>query len=352
MRFQRIISPVTPLTMCQLPLQNLSLIPWNPTPEELQDMERQRRQELLARKKVALASRKIKPPVEANDSDPVHDGDIDLAMAPPAATELVESFLSTIGPSNQVGAIQPNCKIISHYFSQVDQPLESDQTSKTTPQIVHATDLEEIPGLGKSRPNLAVSLSPQNLDLTPPSYSDSITTSTTPVQPSPELPLNRSNRSKGARRPVAFDFVDVEERVSSPNSESSSMSRQARSSGMNFSTVTMRRCVIDLSDSEDDEGHFRSSEFSKRSQTVPNVRSQNGKNHFSSRSSPALQSAPKARSATVTPSPDPTALQIEINNLREKIGVFEEKRKRKMVRIHVYACGLMVYSYMPISLRG
>lgn len=92
---------------------------------------------------------------------------------------------------------------------------------------------------------------------------------------------------------------------------------------MDFSSVrSTRRCVIDLSDSEDDEVHHRDrSDSSRRS----HIRSQQGNNLL------LRQSSHKAGSVTVTSSPDPAALQSEINSLREKIEIFEEKRKRKQV---------------------
>lgn len=95
---------------------------------------------------------------------------------------------------------------------------------------------------------------------------------------------------------------------------------------MDFSSVrSTRRCVIDLSDSEDDEVHRDRSEYSRRSHIASNLRSQQGNSLL------LRQSSHKAGSVTVTPSPDPAALQSEINSLREKIEIFEEKRKRKQV---------------------
>jgi len=100
---------------------------------------------------------------------------------------------------------------------------------------------------------------------------------------------------------------------------------------MDFSSIrSIRRCVIDLSDSEDDEGHYRDrSEFSRRSHIVPDPRPQHSNNLFSRQST--FQSSNKIGSVTVTPPPDPAALQSEIKSLREKIEIFEEKRKRKLV---------------------
>ncbi|KAF5360366.1 hypothetical protein D9756_004912 [Leucocoprinus leucothites] len=285
----------------------------SPTPQELQDMERQRRQELLARKKAALATRKAKPSVDFNPSSSQIE-DSDMVMAPSVVTEAVENFLSSIGP-----------------ISQGEEPLRKDQTPESPPETHDLADSDEIPGLGNSRSDLAAS-SPRSGDPTPSPPANNITTSSTPVQQSPELSFGRLGRSKGVKRPVAFDFVDVEDRYLS-KANSSILARRIEGPGMNFSSIkSSRRCVIDLSDSEDDDTpYYVSSEFSKRSHTVPTLRAQHNHNNFSSRLSPAFQAPNKARSATVTPSPDPAVLQLEINNLREKIGFFEEKQKRKML---------------------
>lgn len=100
-------APAPPdLTTYSTPLTNAPAAVVTPTPEELEDMERQRRQELLARKKAVLASRKAKRPIDHDSStaqSPVPAGsDIDVAMAPPASTETVEDFLNSIGPAKQV----------------------------------------------------------------------------------------------------------------------------------------------------------------------------------------------------------------------------------------------------------
>lgn len=96
------LEPTTPPT----PPINSSTVVAVPTAEELQDMERQRRQELLARKKAVLASRKTKRSAGAHSlaSQSTVETDLDVPMAPPAPTETVENFLKSIGPGNQVGS--------------------------------------------------------------------------------------------------------------------------------------------------------------------------------------------------------------------------------------------------------
>ena len=90
------IHPSEPILHTDQPAVSVS-----PTPEELQDMERQRRQELLARKKAVLATRQEKPAMDSNFlSTQMEKPDVD--MLPAASTEIVDSFLSSIGSVSQL----------------------------------------------------------------------------------------------------------------------------------------------------------------------------------------------------------------------------------------------------------
>lgn len=90
------IHPSEPILHSDQPAVSVS-----PTPEELQDMERQRRQELLARKKAVLATRQEKLAIDSNFSFTQME-EPDVTMLPAASTEIVDSFLSSIGPVSQV----------------------------------------------------------------------------------------------------------------------------------------------------------------------------------------------------------------------------------------------------------
>jgi len=90
------IHPSEPILHSDQPAVSVS-----PTPEELQDMERQRRQELLARKRAVLATRQEKPVMDSNLSLTQME-EPDVIMLPAASTEIVDSFLSSIGPVSQV----------------------------------------------------------------------------------------------------------------------------------------------------------------------------------------------------------------------------------------------------------
>ncbi|KAF9450572.1 hypothetical protein P691DRAFT_810105 [Macrolepiota fuliginosa MF-IS2] len=318
--------PTTPLT-------DAPTVAATPTPEELEDMERRRRQELLARKEAVLASRKEKRP--DTDSSIVHpsgESDSDVIMAPPAPTETVEDFLKSISPAKQ------------------GDVLALEQTTiETSLRDMDGMETDEIPGLCSSRPSFAVSPSPTSSQyLTPPSSGDSITSFSAQVQLPSEFAFNRPSRNRGTRRPVASDFVDVEDGHPSTSGFGSSAIKRKLQSGMNFSNIGMRRCIIDLSDSEDDEHDF---EFLKRSQTAPALRA--GQNFNVSRvsaSSPAPAATTKARSSTVTPSPEASALELQILKMREEIAQKEQNRKRKaLAKLNTTPSANTPYSTTPIS---
>ncbi|KXN88061.1 hypothetical protein AN958_07520 [Leucoagaricus sp. SymC.cos] len=247
--------------------------PVNPTQEELQNMERQRRQELMARKK-AVASRKAKSSPDIISSTPALVNGTAVPMALHAPSETVESFLSSIEP-----------------VTPVEMSLEREQEFGS-PQHFSTAEGEEIPGLGNPPPTLSPPFSPPLADYTPPPSANNATRMSTPTQSSPELVFKPPNWSRGTRRPVASDFVDAEDCVSPPNGESSKMAQRRQNSLMNFARVTpfQRRLVIDLSDSEDD-GRM---DPSQRPHTIPNTRS-SSRNPVSSRHSPTLQPAPQIR---------------------------------------------------------
>lgn len=282
----------------------------NPSPStpvvsaSLHDMERQRRQELLARKAVQ-ASRKLKttPSTESLGASastsaisPTEPRDGDIEMAPPVPTETVDDFLNSIGPVAIGAGPAPESDKASEQTSSADQPVVA------SPDAMEVDDAEAIPGLGTSDfppsdpnpdpstqrpPPLDASSFTEIRDPAPPLSSDS-TTSTfdqasssghTPTQSQAQTPTQTQSQSqvpptqrRGTKRPVAADFVDFE--GSGPGSGRGShsnyitggnpMTRRKTGMGMGFgngngngysnggfaSVSGMRRCVIDLSDSE------------------------------------------------------------------------------------------------------
>ncbi|KAJ7600714.1 hypothetical protein C8J56DRAFT_911077 [Mycena floridula] len=206
----------------------------------LHDMERQRRQELLARKAVQ-ASRKAKPSNLSADipSDSYRDQDVEMTSVVP--TELVDDFLNSIGS------------------------VADADSSGSRSNSQNMMDVDEIPGLSRSRAS-----APDDT----PSFASQLTispsSSTFPNQMEPDIEMTSANgdaeerltrsqalQRRGSKRPVAADFVDSDGGRGSPNitanGHSSPQRILRRKLGGSFASVsTMRRCVIDLSDSEGD----------------------------------------------------------------------------------------------------
>ncbi|EIW81027.1 hypothetical protein CONPUDRAFT_153576 [Coniophora puteana RWD-64-598 SS2] len=225
--------------------------------ENLHVIEFQRKQELMARK-AAIASRKRK--VSDALSRTVSNEDVD--MIPPVANETVDDFLKSIEP-----------------------PVLGDPTvADLIPTGDVPSDLMEVdkvpPGLMSFTPSEQQSLLPSYqspVDTTPQSF-----TPTEPElirEPSPPAVLpSKLSRSKevsasipivqdangaylarrGTKRPVAADFVDADSLRPPPSSFGQSNGNHPTSPSIprktsSFAGISgMRRCIIQLSDSEDD----------------------------------------------------------------------------------------------------
>ncbi|KAJ6605679.1 hypothetical protein B0H10DRAFT_2076626, partial [Mycena sp. CBHHK59/15] len=235
----------------------------------LHDMERQRRQELLARKAVQ-ASRKVKPPSDASSTasssfapaDPTGALDQDVEMTSTIATEAVDDFLKTIGEKSAT----PEALI--------------------QPQSIDTMDIDEIPGLGGSASHRSTGSS--FYDIGPESHSQ-MSTYTDQVVISPaessysaaqthSLSQNDAPPSSGesgstafgleqagyveqlsqhpalqrrqAKRPTAADFVDFD----SGSRNNGSVPPLRRKTASFASVSGHRKLVIDLSDSEGEGG--------------------------------------------------------------------------------------------------
>ncbi|GLB38374.1 hypothetical protein LshimejAT787_0502390 [Lyophyllum shimeji] len=242
----------------------------------LHDMEQQRRQELLARKAV-IASRKSKQAAaaavsalssgalsSASTSAPGSRQDVEMAVP----SETVDDFLKTIGPSPTVG----ESSTVSNSLS--PRPQTDDM------------DVDDIPGLSGTRqynvtapvpsrgesglPSLDAAVvspaqsshTPTSPDACPPSSTESTATvfvdksgSHTPSD-SPALPEGPALQRRGAKRPVAADFVDLDggSRPSTTGNGAYTTGMHPgarRKTGSGFANVaSARRFIIDLSDSE------------------------------------------------------------------------------------------------------
>ncbi|KZP33405.1 hypothetical protein FIBSPDRAFT_306125 [Athelia psychrophila] len=232
----------------------------------LHDIEQQRKQELIARKAVQ-ASRRNKPPLSATASlDQPPSMTDDVLMANVVPTESVDDFLKSIGPMTEMD----NDRLPS--YSRDTVPYERDHESP------EAMEVDDIPGFGDfSSTSSRVDTPPRSASSTGPADAD-INRSMTGDISSGSDRQHDENVRRGTKRPVASDFVDFEpgpqrSTHASSNGGAQPPSLRRKTTGSFASVSGMRRCVIDLSDSEDDgEGdahHGESLRGSRQYSPVP-----------------------------------------------------------------------------------
>ncbi|KAM6494385.1 hypothetical protein JOM56_010746 [Amanita muscaria] len=304
----------------------------------LHDIEMQRRQELLARKRAVLASRKSKQPSTTN-----------LPTAPPADS----------APPESTSAVSPDVDTFLESISAskaVDVPASTSSSERATslPKSDDAMDVDDIPGLGGLHviertmsptnqlealqlmsPSKEQSRSVKSPDCTMPSFTGS---SHSAIEKSDSVSSVGSSSSqsmimdgqarRGTKRPVASDFVDLDTSTRLPttngkyNHGSTHYHHHAtrRAGAIDFGSVNNghRRCVIDLSDSEDE---FRSED---------NVWRRSKRSSFntpgSSSTPPVIPTAP------INPGvvKEPSLLEMEIERMKELIAKKELDRLRKL----------------------
>ncbi|KAH7928426.1 hypothetical protein BV22DRAFT_206888 [Leucogyrophana mollusca] len=349
-------------------------------------IEQQRRQELLARKAV-IASRKVKQSDTGNDHTGGGPSRSKATAASLVPDETVDDFLKTIEPvsdidmdrSEGVASIRA-ARFMSPDGMDVDEipgfvANEDDSralrgrlsvqsfSSYVDPDVSIRTDpLSDTIG---SNQNSAVfpdaASSTTNRDsitlATPPDVSDVGGPSFSSYE-SPRVDFDVDShypQRRGTKRPVAADFVDFDN-ASGPSRNHASnghsnggfgyLNPLARRKTGSFASVSgMRRCVIDLSDSEDD-GDRDGGEYAV-----------DGEGSSGHRYSPQLGSAPLRRNGGGTPTSaftgfggrattpqsvngsgslgaqSPAALlekEQEINLLRQLIAQREETRQKKL----------------------
>ena len=255
-------------------------------------IERQRRQELLARKAV-IASRRSRQSEPPGFVTPTKDQDIDMNAI---HAQSVDDFLKTIEPAPPPSAEDSN----SH-----DQCSSVETNSFSSSERMNAEDL--IPGLigvpidtsaslpGHSSHPDAFSVTTLHPDLhlsmaLPTGSADDIgftsngaergsAASMDTIGSGSHTPTVQSNPSyasldadvgypqrRGVKRPVAADFVDFDNHPGGSSRGTGSLSSNGHSNGGNplarrkpgsFAGISgMRRCVIELSDSEDDGDNY------------------------------------------------------------------------------------------------
>ncbi|KDR82920.1 hypothetical protein GALMADRAFT_858991 [Galerina marginata CBS 339.88] len=323
----------------------------SPSNSDLHDMERQRRQELMARKAAVQASRKLKQPISGGNSldisypqDSMSVDQVDVPVGPAVPTETVEDFLKSLGPVQALEvppaiAISPEARPASSVDAdQVPEQSTHEKLIQSEEQKPNLSAMEStIPGpfAVSSTPNLSVPESPRPL-------SEPLSTSVESFVPypfrfseagpsTPSIPPTAPRR--GVKRPVASDFVDFDpapkrhernniiERTNSFG-QVTGITRRLNSS-MGFHNINSRRCVIDVSDSEDDDDEVGQQPLEDQLQMRREKRSKHGK--FPS-------PAPVKHSSSGDTSP--AALlkkELEIRKMRELIAQREEEtRLRKL----------------------
>ncbi|KAF7365121.1 MADS-box domain-containing protein [Mycena venus] len=292
----------------------------------LHDMERQRRQELLARKAVQ-ASRKIKPPSDASS---------------------IASSSHAPDPTDQSGVQDQDVEMTPAVATEAPEPPES----------ANSMDVDEIPGLGGSYRNAGSASSFYGTvpDSQMPAYTDQVVISPAelsfsapPPHPAPQSdPPPSSGESgsttfaleqnsydaeqlshhhqglqrRGSKRPTAADFVDFDP-GSRNGYNNGSMPHPLKRKTASFASVSgHRKLVIDLSDSEGEGGE----DFVMHD----GADWENGSGY----SSPAPGRTPLSTGGRATPpaTMTPAALmekEQEIRKMRELIAQREMSRKQK-----------------------
>ncbi|KAH9948824.1 hypothetical protein B0H21DRAFT_203465 [Amylocystis lapponica] len=347
----------------------------SPGSPSLLDMEAQRRQELLARKAV-LASRKLKQQVsmsaeDASSSTPsltsvtspiLESKDVEMATEDDP-TKTVDDFLKSIEPvgdREKAASFAPPRRTTfddmdidepipgltatgDPTVSKLASPPTASSTRSTSSDIVSPTSavpssIDPDTPIGHFRPlsaNSVATLNGAELEMDSPSFLTSTQSRGGSSGPGKAPPLSR----RGTKRPVAADFVDMEpgsSRTHSSNGYYSNGYYNRRKLGAFAGVSSMRRCVIDVSDSEDEmeEGYIEESLEELRPSSV----SRNGslKGGSQSASTAMLSRARLSPSMPPANGKSPAALlekEEEIRRMRELIHQREQNRLRKLIAI-------------------
>ncbi|KAI0669234.1 hypothetical protein C8Q78DRAFT_978111 [Trametes maxima] len=325
----------------------------------LHDMEQQRRQELLARKAV-LASRRPKPkivPVASSSRTTIRRTHTQDEAVPNGTvpTKLVDDFLQSIEPVATPSASSSGQATPLPGPSRSMYDMDVDDVPGLTTSHAPITEYTPLPRLP---PPGLVAKSNSTSPRSPPAPQSAVSTesgrpfhyssvlsfanSSTSYEDNdddmdaiPGLFQSRSlpedsvgNSRRGTKRPVAADFVDMEpapariQLKGPPDFFRATIRRKTAG----FAGLTQRRCVIDLSDSEDDDSREPRSEgvLSRTDSRGPKAEN----------SQTTIVPTPRTRSPIITPSITPATLhekEEEIRRMRELIALREQSRKKKLI---------------------
>ncbi|CAA7262930.1 unnamed protein product [Cyclocybe aegerita] len=333
----------------------------SPSTPELLVIEQQRRQELMARK-AAQASRKVKPSTSSDTENAM------LAAAVP--TETVDDFLKSLGsvavaeapaapPRGVMEVDQTTASFERHRTQHIYSPRYSPVSPPWSKELENPPDSsadipppssEPPPTSGSSMSTFSQMSSSDNEIVTP-----SVARNIAPVplqrqlSQSNAISVAESNSPtagprRGVKRPVAADFVDFDPTprkndVNMRNERANaavetSITKRLNTNAGFFNVGSSRRCVIDLSDSEDDGGdqqmpHLQLSLAPLQQPVDESAWKQWDKcNQTSTYPSPA----PVKPVSSGTNSPAALAQkEIEIRKMRELIARKEEETRLKKV---------------------
>ena len=317
----------------------------SPADSDLHDMERRRRQELVARKAAAQASRKSKRSDNeqafiTTASDVAKENDKNSLI--PAET--VDDFLNSLGPVQ-------NLKLSISDNTHLRPPeTKNDMEVDPTPEQKQPVELDQEKAIQKGTPSdRSFSEPPPPSSEAPPTSVSSTSTSFSPVT-STAFPPNAETPPpsgippvrRGTKRPVASDFVDFDSSPRKHDSfryaehangqrQSTTIPRRPPTSTSFHNISASRRCVIELSDSEEEEGPQPSTQ-----QLHEEAARQRKEYHRQGRQSSYASPAPFKTSDVMSPA----ALaqkESEIRKMRELIAQREEEtrlRKLAVCRVH------------------
>ncbi|KAL4080911.1 hypothetical protein J3A83DRAFT_4084112 [Scleroderma citrinum] len=335
--------------------------PTSPSPGDLSllAIERQRRQELLARK-AAIASRRVR---YSEQGDVTSGRDLGLNIVP---SQFVDDFLKTIESAHPMSPNEDDhdsAGIRSPERMDVDDAIPSLIGSRGdsilagpfSPQTVSTT----LPGSTRAEPD-----SPAIVPLSEPLNDTASRDRPSALTASPDMVVDRPIPNKqpsldtdsgnpyrrGSKRPVAADFVDFDSGLGPSRSHGGAHSFNGYANGGSqllkrktgsFAGVSgMRRCVIELSDSEDD-GDSKLLGYSANGngrEYSPTIVGRHPSRPTPTPTPPVTSFSGIAATAPAGASAFPSALiekEEEIKKMRQLIAEREEKRLRKLAAVGV-----------------
>lgn len=293
------------------------------TSGNLLNIEHQRRMELLARK-AAQESRRNKQTRTPQNGGVLQSFSI-------SRNESVDDFLKSIGPVSSNSPYGPTTMDVDEPILFTDSPRNSAEPPPSSAADIQPTSATS--SISIFSPTTSASATTQSPSPSIAIQSSGVIAVTDILRNgSTNLPIESSPMQRRLpKRPVASDFVDLD-----PTPQSGSVTPSAQQSVLrkprpfnSFAALsTMRRCVIDISDSEDDEDESSSTTEFDRLSTMRRLTLRPSPS--SNVGPPRLQKdTPTAVSTTRTTVPSPAMLaekEREIQRMRELIAKREQKR--------------------------